>query len=155
MEESLLTMSLHPPLNATLLTLIPKIGDLENDGFSLIGLYSIIYKLISSVIVNRLNPILWSLISPTQTRFVKGWQIADGIIVTQEIIHSLKSTNMPGMLIKHYFSKKYDRMSSNYLFQVLSAYGFSGQWIWWVSSLVSTMFFSILINGSPSNTFSS
>lgn len=124
-------------------------GHLENpNSFFPITLCNIIYKIISSVIINRLKPILPNLISPAQTGFMRGCQIADGIIATQEIIH--RTTKRPGMLIKLDLSKAYDRISWSFLFQMHNAYGFSDQWIWWVSSAL----FSFLINWSPSKTFS-
>ena len=61
--------------------------------------------------VNKLKPLLPSLISLEKTSFVKGKKILDGIITAQEAIHSLKSLKKKGMLIKLDLSKAYDRIS--------------------------------------------
>lgn len=37
--------------------------------------------------------------------------------------------------------------------RMLSAFGFSPTWVIWVMSMVSSTFFSILVNGVPSSTF--
>lgn len=74
--------------------------------------------------VNRLKLILPDLISPEQTGFVKGWKITNGIIVAQEVVHSLKISHTPGMLIKLDFAKAFDRLSWGYLEGIIKAYGF-------------------------------
>ena len=64
------------------------------------ALCSVIYKIISKVIANPLKPLLPKLIFPKQSGFVEGRKILDGVILVHEVIHSLKSTRQPGMLIK-------------------------------------------------------
>jgi len=65
--------------------------------------------------VNRLKPILPYLIAQEQIGFVKGRQITDGIIVAQEVIHSLKNSRNKGMLIKLDLAKANDHLSWEYL----------------------------------------
>lgn len=108
--------------------------------------------MISIVVVNHLKPLLPLLISLEHIGFVKGQHILDGIIATREIIHSFKQSKYIGMMIKLDMYKSYDRISWDYLTQVLDAFGFAWKWIY---SLISSPFFSILINDSPSTLFSS
>jgi hypothetical protein len=154
-EDSRKFQKVLPALNATFLTLIPKEDKVENPNkFHPISLCNVIYKLISKIISNRLKPLLPSLISPEKTCFVEGRQILDSIILTHELIHSLHTSKKPGMLIKLDLSKAYDSLSWNYIFSILDAFGFSKNWILWIKYLISMTFFSILVNGSPSLTFS-
>ena len=108
-EESRRNQTVYPTLNATFLTLIPK---QENSntlvGFRPISLCNVIYKILSTIMVNRLKPLLPRLIAPKQTGFVKGRQILDEIVTAQEAIHSLKTLKSKGMLIKLELSKAYD-----------------------------------------------
>ena len=98
--------------NATFLSLIPKEeGANRPDKFRPIALCNVIYKIISKVIANRLKPLLPSLISPVQSGFVEGRQILDGVILVQEVLHSLKNSRIPGMLIKLDISKAYDKLN--------------------------------------------
>ena len=78
----------------------------------------------------------------------------DGIITAHEAIHSLKTFRTSGMLLKHDMSKAFDKISWKFLKVVLVAFGFSISWANWVLALASSAFFSILVNGSPSTTFS-
>jgi len=56
---------------------------------------------------------------------VEGRQITDGIILTHEIIHSLKQLKKVGMLLKIDLSKAFDNLSWNYIQKMLIAFGFS------------------------------
>jgi hypothetical protein len=78
----------------------------------------------------------------------------ENVILVHEIIHSLKSTRTPGMLLKLDLSKDFDKLSWQYMKSLLTAFGFSNEWISWTMSLISSSFFSILVNGVPSQPFS-
>eukprot|EP00253_Pinus_taeda_P009939 PITA_09939 len=141
-------------MNATFIALIPKAEESNTpDKYRQIALCNIIYKIVSKVIASRLKPLLPLIISPEQSGYVEGRQITDGIILTHEIIHSLKQSKKPGMLLKIDLSKAFDSISWEYMQKILKAFGFSPSWIRWVSSLVSSSFFSILINGISLTTF--
>ena len=132
------------------MTLIPKgVGADSPDKFQPISLYNVIYKIISKVIVNCMKPLLPSLIFPEQYGFVEGRQILDGVILVHEVIHSLKCTRRPGMMIKLDIAKAYDKLSWKYMDKMLEAFGFSHDWVEWVMSLVTTLFLNILMNSSP------
>ena len=111
--------------NATFLMLIPKeVGANNPDKFLPISLCSVIYKIISKVIANRLKPLLPNLISPEQSGFVEGRQILDSGILVHEVIHSLKISQRPGMLIKLDIAKAFDKLSWQFMGKMMEAYGF-------------------------------
>jgi len=154
-EESRALHWLLPSLNSNFIALIPKEAEsITLDKFQPIALCNVIYKVISKVIANRLKPLLPLLISPEQPKYVEGRQIMDGIILSHEIIHSLKHSNQVGIILKLDLSKAFDKLSWNYTQQMLIAFGFSSMRIHWIMSLISSSFFSILVNGIPSRTFS-
>eukprot|EP00253_Pinus_taeda_P028344 PITA_28344 len=100
-EESRMKQKIWPSINSTFLTPIPKSNKLEDaQGFRPIALCNVIYKIIATLIAKRLKPLLPSIISPEQTGFVEGRQILDGLVVTQEMIHSLNQKKQRGMMIK-------------------------------------------------------
>lgn len=65
------------------------------------------------------------IISPEQSGYVEGRQIMDGIILTHEIIHSLKHSKKPGMFLKIDLSKAFDSISWEYMQKILKAFGFA------------------------------
>eukprot|EP00253_Pinus_taeda_P025653 PITA_25653 len=153
-EESRALRWMYPGLNATFLALIPKTADANKPKkYRPIALCNITYKIVSKVIANRLKPLLPLLISPEQSGYVEGCQITDGIILTHEILHSLKQSKKPGMLLKIDLSKAFDSISWLYIQKNLNAFGFDHSWTRWIISLLSSSFFSILINGIPYATF--
>eukprot|EP00253_Pinus_taeda_P021290 PITA_21290 len=153
-EESRMNQKVWPAINSTFYALIPKGDNMEYaNGFRPIALCNVIYKIITSMMARRLKPHLDKLISAEQTGFVEGRQILDGLVVTQEVIQSLKFKKQKGMMIKLDLSKAYDRLSWNYLGKVLESFGFSRRWIDWIHSLISSPNFSSLVNGTPSKTF--
>ena len=84
---------------------------------------------------------------------MEGRQILDGIIPVHETIHSLKATNILGMLLKLDLSKAYDKLNWKFPAGILKAFGFAEEWSNWIMNMVSSTFFSILVNGSPSGAF--
>jgi hypothetical protein len=71
-----------------------------------------------------LKPILPFFISKEQAGYMEGRKILDNIILSHEVIHSLKMTKIPGMLIKTDLSKSFDRISWHYMRSMLESFGF-------------------------------
>lgn len=140
--------------NATFLTLIPKEEGADSPSlFRPISLCNVIYKIITKIIANRIKPLLPTLISEEQSGFVAGRQILDGILLVNEVAHSLRSTKKPGMLIKLDLAKAFDKINWAFIKAILTAFGFSSNLTQWIMRLISSIFFSILINGTPSKCF--
>jgi len=78
----------------------------------------------------------------------------DSVILVHEIIHLLKSTHTPGMLPKLDISKYFYKLRWQYIKALLTAFGFSNEWISWTMNLISSKLFSIIVNGVPSEPFS-
>jgi hypothetical protein len=107
-------------------------------------LCNVIYKLLTKVIARRLKTILPTIISPEQSGYVEGRQILDSVILAHEVIHSLQKTKTPGMLLKLDLSKAFDKISWNFMQEMLLAFGFDQSWVKWIMNLTSTAFFSLL-----------
>ena len=88
--------------------------------------------------------------------FCEGRQISDNFLLGQELIFGIRQSNHGGdVVLKLDMTKAYDKVSWLFLLQVLRRFGFGEQWIdmiWW---LISNIWFSILINGSPCGFFQS
>jgi hypothetical protein len=105
-------------LNNAFLVLVPKMDTPQFvTQFRPIGLCNIVYKAVTKAIVNRLKPILPSLISPTQCSFVPGRQITDNILIVQEMLHTMrkKQGSVGYMAIKIDFEKAYDRLRWSFI----------------------------------------
>lgn len=140
--------------NATFLTLIPNEEGADAPSlFRPISLCNVIYKITSKIIANRIKPLLPDLISEEQSGFVAGRQILDGILLVNEVVHSLRTTKKLGMLINLNLAKAFDKINWDFIKAILTAFGFGDNFIQWIMGLISSSFFSILLNGSPSKCF--
>ncbi|KAL6322576.1 hypothetical protein AAG906_009887 [Vitis piasezkii] len=143
-------------LNATFLVLVPKKGGAEDlKDFKPISLVGSLYKLLAKVLANRIKKVMGKVISESQNAFVEGRQILDAVLIANEAVDSRLKDNVGGVLCKLDIEKAYDHISWSFLLAVLKKMGFGERWIKWIDWCISTMKFSVLINGSPSGFFRS
>jgi hypothetical protein len=88
------------------------------------------------VIVNRLVGIAGRIISPTQTTFILGRNILEGVVVLHETIHEIHRKKMGGVVLKLDFKKAYNKVNWDFLFQTLRMKDFSTKWCYWINQFV-------------------
>ena len=149
--------SLFKPLNYTFINLIPKIAyPNEVTHFRPISLCNVVYKVMSELLVNRLKPIMDSLITPYQNASIQGKNISDDILLAHEILNVLrkkKGRKFSFGALKIDMSKAYDRVNSNFLKAVLSVMKFDSKWINWIMKCVSSVSYTLLVNGNLTTLF--
>jgi hypothetical protein len=135
-------------LNFGILSLIPKVlGADDIKQFCPIELINVIFMLVSKAYAIRLSPVAHRNISPAQLAFIKGRFIQDSPLALHEIIHELKSKKLPAVLLKLDFEKAYDRVSWDFLREVLLRKGFKPALVHHIMHLVSGGQTAISING--------
>ncbi|XP_026384774.1 uncharacterized protein LOC113280350 [Papaver somniferum] len=124
------------------------------DGFQA-GLCNVSYKIISKILANRIKPYLKKLISPYQAAFVPGREIHDNIIISHEMIHSMKHKEgySGTMALKLNLSKAFDRFEWNFLNEILLKFGFRTDFCNLIMQCVTTTNICVLLNGSTCNQF--
>ncbi|KAL4295395.1 hypothetical protein GQ457_12G013690 [Hibiscus cannabinus] len=138
-------------VNATVITLIPKVEDpVRMQQLRPISLCTVVYKIVSKTILNRMKPLLPGCISENQSAFLKGRLISDNILVAHELLHYLcSSKNGPnkGAALKLDMEKAFDRVEWTFLRSVLLRLGFHSDWVDLLMDCVSTVSYRIRING--------
>ncbi|GAU25950.1 hypothetical protein TSUD_16880 [Trifolium subterraneum] len=92
-------------------------------------------------------------IALTQSAFIKGRQILDGILIANEIVDDAKRDNKELLMFKVDFEKAYDSVEWDYLDEVLCKMNFPCKWRVWMKECVSSVTASVLVNGSPTDEF--
>ncbi|XP_075102115.1 uncharacterized protein LOC142177432 [Nicotiana tabacum] len=142
----------------TNLVLIPKKKEVTTfSDLRPISLSNFSNKVISRVVHERLVKFLPSLISEEHAGFVKGRNLVENILLTQEIVTDirLRTKAGPNVILKLDMTKAYDRISWLFLTKVLRKMGFTERLIGIVFGLVLNNWYSILINGQAYGFFKS
>jgi hypothetical protein len=143
-------------LNATFVVLIPKkAGAIEMKDFRPISLVGSMYKIISKVLTNQLKGVLGGLLSQSQNAFIQGRQILDSVLIASECVDSRVRDGTPGVLCKLDLEKAYDHVNWDFLLALLHRCGFPETWRKWIHFCISTVRFSVMVNGSSCGFFES
>ncbi|KAE8656259.1 hypothetical protein F3Y22_tig00117005pilonHSYRG00262 [Hibiscus syriacus] len=144
-------------VNRTIVVLIPKVDSPKlMKHFRPISLCSVIYKVVSKAIVNRLKPLMHACVSENQCAFVPGRCISDNFLVAHEIFHFLKRSKNglnKGAVIKLDMEKEYDRVEWDFLLNVMTRLGFCNPFVNLIRKCLSTVSFQVRINGVLSDAF--
>lgn len=142
-------------INHTNITLIPIVKSPENmTEFRPISLCNVIYKLVTKVLANRLKVILPDVVYENQSAFQAGRVITDNVLMAFETLHYTKnhqSGKAGFMALKLDMSKAYDQVEWPYLEKIMQKMGFDEKWVALMMECISSVSYSILINGEPTN----
>jgi len=118
-------------LNATFIALILKIsGSVDIKDFRPISLVSGIRKSIAKILANMLKMVLEKIISKSQNAFIRGRQMLD-------------------------LEKAYDHVDWDFMMYMLRRCWFGRKWCSWIAHCISSVRFSVLVNGTPTGLFNS
>lgn len=133
------------------IVLIPKVEEptLPKD-YRPITVGNILYRLLMKILANRVQHHMGSLISNSQTAFLKGRCISDNTVLVREILHSfgLRSYKEKAFLLKADVNKAFDTVHWPFIWGALRAFNFPNQIIELVQNCMAMSRVTLLLNGS-------
>nr|XP_051221032.1 uncharacterized protein LOC127339195 [Lolium perenne] len=116
-------------LNFGVITLLPKKENaVQIQQYRPICLLNVCFKIFTKVGTNRISGIAPRVIKPTQSAFMPGRNILEGVVILHETIHELHTKKLDGVLFKIDFEKAYDKVKWPFLQQTLRMKGFDPEW---------------------------
>ena len=112
-----------------------------------ITLLNVDCKLFSKLLANRMSVVLGEVIHPDQTCGISGRKITDSLVLIRDTICYARDRNIRLVVLNLDFEKAFDRVSHQYLFQVLQKMGFPERYIEWVGLLYRDITSKFLVNG--------
>ncbi|KAF7838798.1 ribonuclease H [Senna tora] len=144
-------------LNKTNIVLMPKNDEANSfKDYRPISLCNTAYKVISKTMTNRLQPLMKDIILPYQNAFVKDRSIHDNLILAKEILHYIngcRKTKKSWAALKVDLHKAYDKISWQFLEDVLRHMKFPPLWCKLIVECVTTPSLRIKINGDYTDWF--
>ena len=75
-----------------------------------IFLLNVTFKIIIRVLMCRLSRVAEGVVHLTQTAFIPGRHIFEGVVVLSEVFHELKWTNAQGIILKLHLEKAHNKV---------------------------------------------
>ncbi|XP_074314061.1 uncharacterized protein LOC141649266 [Silene latifolia] len=144
------TGKLLTQLNATIITLIPKVERPETiKHYRPISCCNVIYKTISKLLCARLAVILPDIISRNQGAFVKGRSILENILICQDLIRLYnRGMASPRCMFKMDLQKAYDTIEWKFVDQMLSALNFPSKFHQLIMACLTSPTYTLNLNGA-------
>ena len=147
--HSLNTGPLHK-LNGASIVLLPKKEAAEAvKDYRPISLIHSFAKIVSKVLAMRLSQQINTLISDSQSAFIKRRCIQDNFLYVRNLARAYHRTKTPALLLKMDISKAFDSVSWEYIFELLEARGFPQRWRDWLALIFTSSTSSVLLNRVP------
>lgn len=107
------------------------------------------YKIVAKVLTKRLNKFIGKLVSDYQNAFIKGRQITDVALISNEALDWRLKSGELGLIFKLDIEKAFDKINWKYIISILNQMGFGAKWIKWIEYCFSTVKYTVLVNRSP------
>jgi hypothetical protein len=147
------TLPLHC-LNFGIITLLPKKTEATMiQQYRPICLLNVSFKIFTKVLTNRINLVAQKVIRSSQTAFLPGRYIIEGVVVLHETIHELHKRKKDGFILKLDFEKAYNKVKWPFLQQVLRMKGFSPRWASWIQQVTFKGSVGIKVNDNIKHYF--
>jgi exonuclease III len=139
-----------PIVNTANVILIPKKEGAECiTDYRPISLIHSFAKIMAKVLATRLAPHMSSIVSASQSAFIKKRSIHDNYMAVHNAINRYRRSKQPALFLKLDITKAFDSVRWEYLLTLLARIGFPTRWRDWIATLLFTSSTRIMLNGVP------
>ena len=124
-----------------------KNNPLDLSNYRPISLLNTDYKILSYTLALRIKKVLNLIINSDQTGYLQNRYIGFNLRQIQDIIHYADKFNVEGAILFIDFSKAFDTLHWNFMYQSLTHFGFNQPFINWIKTLYTDINISIYNNG--------
>ena len=146
---------MSPVMRMALITLIPK-GDKDRSllgNWRPISLLSIFYKVLSAALAERLKFALQEVIHEGQKAYLPGRFIGSAVKSIHDAQYWTKRKKVHALLIMVDFSKAFDSIEHDYIWQALESFGFGPKYISWIQLIFKNREACITLCGHSTKRF--
>jgi hypothetical protein len=104
------------------------------------------FKIFTKVLAKRLTAVADKVVRQSQTTFMPGRNILEGVVILHETIHELHKKKKNGVILKLDFKKVYDKVNWSFVQQTLRMKGFPLIWCKWIEDVMSRGSVGIKVN---------
>jgi hypothetical protein len=94
----------------TIILLPKKENVVQIQQYRPICLLNVSFKIFTEICTNRVMKVAHFVVRPTQTAFMLGRHILEGVVALHETIHEIHRKKLDGVLLKIDFEKAYDKV---------------------------------------------
>uniref|UniRef100_A0A803K3B6 Reverse transcriptase domain-containing protein n=1 Tax=Xenopus tropicalis TaxID=8364 RepID=A0A803K3B6_XENTR len=129
-------------------TIIYKKGEKDKiKNYRPITLLNVDYKIIAKIFANRMKNVIAEIIGPGQVCAVPGRCIWENLYIVRDVLEDVMQRDQGIALLSLDFEKAYDRVNHDFMFTVLTRFGFSKGFINKLKVLYKNVTSEILVNG--------
>ena len=118
-----------------------------------ITLLNVDFKIATKSMANRIKPILKTIISSSQTGFIRGRYIGENIRLLSELLEHIEDNNIQSILFFSDFEKAFDSLDHAFMFKSLKHFNFGDDFLNWVKLFYSDSKSCVLNNGHMTDFF--
>ena len=118
-----------------------------------ISLLNVDNKILTKALSKRLESVLEQIIHPDQSCGVPKRSIIDNCHLIRDIIDYANIKNINGILLSLDQEKAFDKISHQYLFETLKAFGFGDSFISWIKAIYNDVSSNVIVNHFISDSF--
>ena len=111
------------------------------------------FKIFTKVLANKLTVVANKVTRQSQTTFMPGKNVLEGVVILHETIHELHKKKKNGVILKLDFEKAYDKVNWSFVQQTIRMKGFSPIWCKRIEEVVSRGSVGIKVNEEVGHNF--